>query len=343
MLGHQGKRKDLTPITVAMVFSVLFLALKVAPGQERTGFGEYVEGQVEGMASPPVMNLLLDWYGKVASREPSFFFEAAREGNSRRMDALLSNNPDLVYVTDSSGRSGLHWAAIGGQVPEAKKILAAGGVPNLRDNEGKTPFDLAIEYGHKEMAHLFLNGKMTVEKAPVAPPALEDVPAPVSEAPVREAPVPIAPPEISWPETTLLPENTVPALEETSEPEGPLLIPAESAGTTSLFEAMEVPTPEEVAATEAAFRKSVIAGDPKRVEALLRRQPSLIHSRDTKIGWTPLHWAVERQHYDIVQMLLFWGADVNAKEVHGWTPLRMARKNGDRRVFNLLLNHGATE
>jgi ankyrin repeat protein len=278
---------------------------------------------------PDIMELLLDWYGKVASKDPEFFFEAARQGNSRRMDALLSHNPDLVHATDTSGRSGLHWAAIGGHVPEAERILAGGGTANLRDNGGKTPSDLAIENGHKEMAYLLLTGKLSVEKTDVyreaPPPSVEML------EPVFEALVPLAPPEVTGPETTSLPDNPAPVRGETKVPDDPL------------FEPMEVPSPQEIVATDAEFRKAVIAGDPKQVEALLRRNPGLIHSRDTNLGWTPLHWAVERKHHDVVQMLVFWGADLNAKEVHGWTPLRMARKNGDRRIFNLLLNHGATE
>ena len=46
---------------------------------------------------------------------------------------------------------------------------------------------------------------------------------------------------------------------------------------------------------------------------------------------------------DIVQMevLLAKGAQVNARNAHGWTPLHVAAAGGDPAVIALLLQHGA--
>ena len=46
---------------------------------------------------------------------------------------------------------------------------------------------------------------------------------------------------------------------------------------------------------------------------------------------------------DVVQMaaLLAKGAEVNAKNAHGWTPLHVATAGGDPAVVALLLKHGA--
>ena len=46
---------------------------------------------------------------------------------------------------------------------------------------------------------------------------------------------------------------------------------------------------------------------------------------------------------DVLQMeaLLAKGAEVNAKNAHGWTPLHVAAAGGDPAVVALLLKHGA--
>jgi uncharacterized protein len=46
---------------------------------------------------------------------------------------------------------------------------------------------------------------------------------------------------------------------------------------------------------------------------------------------------------DVVQMevLLAKGAEVNARNAHGWTPLHVAAAGGDPAVIALLLQHGA--
>ena len=56
-------------------------------------------------------------------------------------------------------------------------------------------------------------------------------------------------------------------------------------------------------------------------------------------GWTPLHIAVQESRYDIVEMLLAHGADVNAKDKEGTAPLHWATGN----VAELLRRHGAHE
>ena len=43
-------------------------------------------------------------------------------------------------------------------------------------------------------------------------------------------------------------------------------------------------------------------------------------------GDTPLLWAIAMGYYDIVKFLIDNGADVNAKDKTGWTPLHQACK-----------------
>ena len=68
------------------------------------------------------------------------------------------------------------------------------------------------------------------------------------------------------------------------------------------------------------------------------------HSKD-KIGRTPLHWAAQKGHTDIVQALIAKGADVNATVTDGickgQTPLHRAAENGHTDVAELLIEAGA--
>ena len=54
-----------------------------------------------------------------------------------------------------------------------------------------------------------------------------------------------------------------------------------------------------------------------------------------------LHWAVERQHPAIVQLIIEKGADVNAKDKYGNTALHIAISKGDDSMVLLLIENGA--
>ena len=55
-------------------------------------------------------------------------------------------------------------------------------------------------------------------------------------------------------------------------------------------------------------------------------------------GWTPLHEATDWRHEEIVELLIATGADVNAKNVDGQTPLDHAERHGE--TSDLLRKHG---
>jgi ankyrin repeat protein len=65
-----------------------------------------------------------------------------------------------------------------------------------------------------------------------------------------------------------------------------------------------------------------------------------VNSRDLE-GWTPLHEATWEGHLDVVRLLLEHGADVNAVDQDRWTSLHMASKKGYLEIAQLLLEHGA--
>lgn len=55
----------------------------------------------------------------------------------------------------------------------------------------------------------------------------------------------------------------------------------------------------------------------------------------------PLHAAAAARSFQIVQMLVKAGADVNQAQQQGWRPLHAAAQNGDAKTVKLLLDAGA--
>jgi uncharacterized protein len=85
-------------------------------------------------------------------------------------------------------------------------------------------------------------------------------------------------------------------------------------------------------------------GDFDDVEALVTSEPELANALFAE-GSTPLHLATLCNHKEIVRLLISNGADVNAKDDNGYTPLFGAvfdYEAGDRReVVQLLITRGA--
>jgi ankyrin repeat protein len=81
-------------------------------------------------------------------------------------------------------------------------------------------------------------------------------------------------------------------------------------------------------------------GNLEKVRLLLKDKPDLVFSKDTN-GLTALHWAVNRDHKEVLDFLLANKADVNAKVKDGGTALHMAVGNSNKYLAALLLANKA--
>jgi ankyrin repeat protein len=67
------------------------------------------------------------------------------------------------------------------------------------------------------------------------------------------------------------------------------------------------------------------------------------HGADTNardsLGYTPLHWTAKYGHTETATFLLEHGADINARNNYGETPLSRAKESGYTKIASLLEEH----
>ena len=78
------------------------------------------------------------------------------------------------------------------------------------------------------------------------------------------------------------------------------------------------------------------------VETLLAEDASLVHAR-SPAERTPLHTAARRGIFRAVELLLEAGAELNAADGRGWTPLDWALEEEQTEVAEFLRSKGALE
>lgn len=72
-----------------------------------------------------------------------------------------------------------------------------------------------------------------------------------------------------------------------------------------------------------AIHKAVLDGDSFRIIGLLSKEPAYCDVRN-QFGWTPLHTAAYALQGKAAQILLRAGADLQAKDSQGNSPLQLA-------------------
>lgn len=83
-----------------------------------------------------------------------------------------------------------------------------------------------------------------------------------------------------------------------------------------------------------------IIGDKAKVKSFLDANPNLVNAKDQN-GQTPLHWAANKGHIQIVKMLVSLGAKINLKDNTGWTPIEYAEEMQRKDVVKFLKQKGA--
>jgi uncharacterized protein len=83
--------------------------------------------------------------------------------------------------------------------------------------------------------------------------------------------------------------------------------------------------------------EAAVRGDLKEVERLLSLDPTVVNCRD-EYGFTPLHGVVGEDHFEMAELFIARGADVNARNDSGVTPLHLA---ANAEMVRILVKNGA--
>lgn len=90
---------------------------------------------------------------------------------------------------------------------------------------------------------------------------------------------------------------------------------------------------------------AIAVGDLDLIRTLVEQNPNALDRRMSRFeqGQTPLHFAISQKRYDILELLIELGADLEATDTAGRTPLTVAMLRGDREAMSRLHAAGAKQ
>jgi hypothetical protein len=90
---------------------------------------------------------------------------------------------------------------------------------------------------------------------------------------------------------------------------------------------------------------AIAVGDLELIQKLVEQDPGVLDRRRSRFehGQTPLHFAMSRKRYDIIDLLIELGADIEAVDLRGQTALAVAMLHGDREAMRRLHAAGAKQ
>jgi ankyrin repeat protein len=90
---------------------------------------------------------------------------------------------------------------------------------------------------------------------------------------------------------------------------------------------------------------AIAVGDLDLIRRLVNANPEALDRRRSRFEHrqTALHFAITRQRYDILDLLIELGADLEAEDMHGETALAFAMLRGDREAMSRLHAAGAKQ
>lgn len=260
----------------------------------------------------------------VASREDYKLTPLHRAAAAGHADlaAFLLGNSAAVDAKDYGGGTPLHWAAGHGHADAAAVLLDQRAAPNAVDQEGFTPLHRAAQGGHEAVTALLLKRG--------ADPNLQGE---FNGAPLHWA---AGRGHLGVVERLLAGGGLANARSGGShEPRTPWHA-AQEAGHRAIADLLREHGGQDKAAAAITVQRAAEADYFGRLQLLVNGDPALVSSRDYLYRRTPLHWAAQGGHRRGVEFLLAHGADRNARDKAGDTPLDRALAMGHAELAGLL-------
>jgi ankyrin repeat protein len=276
---------------------------------------------------------------------------AVYEGHKDMAELLLTHGAD-VNVRKNDGLTPLHVAAYQGHKDVAELLLAHGADVNARSKAG-SPLEAAEAGKHNDLVELLrqhgarereIEMEDILEAAKGVSPeemakATHEAIRRVSEKEVLDA---ATNGDLKKLQELLQHDPTLVSSKDVETGRTPLHIAAMSRNRDMakflLAHGADVNAKGKGGETPLHYAATV----DKDIVALLLASNADVNARDNR-GLTPLHAAAAFGQIDIAELLLANKADVNAKSEDGYTPLDGAVNKGDKRMEEVLRQHGGHE
>lgn len=236
-------------------------------------------------------------------------FLAAQDGHDEIVALLLQNGADLERPAGGGWRP-LHVAAKGGYRRTAELLLSKGANPNATSDEGGTPLHSAAQGGSTEMVKLLVDQGASVDAQ------FRDYVTPLHVAIERR----------NFAAADILVKLGAPVS---------LHLAAALGDTAVLINHLHKEDANEQDPTGNSALHFFAGGrGGERTGELLLAAGANINAANHD-GATPLHFAVSFQNWTATEFLLKNGADPEALDSHGNTPLSLAGNSDDSRIREL--------